>query len=479
MLKAYRRGGKDGGTDTDPVKSPPDPNAADRRGGNADGTSYTSPLDIPGRTVRWVFVVSLLAALIIGTLAMWLLMGWIWWIDLPGIEKKNIAEGFPGQAKNQNERALSITGYLLPHWKQDILNADTAMLKGLTEGFLVPERTDSAMALTVATLSHFLEGTQWVAKGDQPGKDTAIDTPHLKHHIIGDLGWIPNLTPVPADKLADELGLWPSLSEEAGQRDNHTWRRFIFMSAVQSLRDQLDGGLTKPRRLMLALGGTIQWLTFISAVWCLVLLGLLRLPWIKLQTRLVSGKGLPITLQGAAIWEMSNNEFARIDGGGIDGLRSFKGDYIAKRELKGLFIAPRLIKECDRLSTDTSSSIEQLVRERTAAYRDSVDLGEYEMINFLMWAAPTFGFIGTIFGIIGAMESAASIFSAATPVEQGIALDKVSSSLGTAFDTTFVALILLLPMTFLLARVRKQEANFFEELEQKAVSELPGQLRVE
>ena len=74
------------------------------------------------------------------------------------------------------------------------------------------------------------------------------------------------------------------------------------------------------------------------------------------------------------------------------------------------------------------------------------------------------------------MENAAGIFSAATPVEQAIALDKVSGALGTAFDTSFIALIWLVPMSYFVARTKKLEANLFEELEFESIGNLPPQL---
>ena len=108
-----------------------------------------------------------------------------------------------------------------------------------------------------------------------------------------------------------------------------------------------------------------------------------------------------------------------------------------------------------------------------AAYRRSVDEGEYEIINYLLWAVPTFGFLGTIFGIIGAMENAPEIVRAIGPIEQYAAIKKVGGYLGTAFDTTFVALMWVVPLSFLLARVRKSEADLFERLEFEANRHLP------
>ena len=43
-------------------------------------------------------------------------------------------------------------------------------------------------------------------------------------------------------------------------------------------------------------------------------------------------------------------------------------------------------------------------------------------------------------------------------------------------DTSFVALVLLVPMSLFLAWTKKVEANLFEELEHEAIKNLPPQL---
>ena len=186
------------------------------------------------------------------------------------------------------------------------------------------------------------------------------------------------------------------------------------------------------------------------------------MPWSKLQTDLAVNNHLPWDNIENEVWNIKTPYYGRLD---------------KEENYPGMFTVVRLIKDVLNISdSDKSISIYQAIRERVEAYRNSVDVGEYEIINFLIWATPTFGFIGTIFGIISAMENAAAIFAASTPIEQAIALDEVSVALGTAFDTSFIALIWLVPMSFFLARARKSEANFFEELEYEAIGNLPPQI---
>ncbi|QDV17767.1 hypothetical protein Pan153_24220 [Gimesia panareensis] len=64
-------------------------------------------------------------------------------------------------------------------------------------------------------------------------------------------------------------------------------------------------------------------------------------------------------------------------------------------------------------------------------------------LKYLLWAIPSIGFVGTVIGIGGALLNTMNV-DAVNPVEAAIAKSMVSSSIGVAFDTTLVALILSL-----------------------------------
>jgi len=411
-----------------------------------------SPLDIPGRTMLKSFIAAIIISIIVGNLFMFLLQYSIQY------SLSNIYHDEPKPENISKDTAFiyrAIVGELLPQIANRIESADPALKKSINENFKKGGITIEAIAL--------------LAGGQEIKKTTAV----LERKVIGEFSrsgfllWlIPVFEPESADKIVDEvLGLQKNYSEQPGQYGSLSWKRFIAVSAIQNIRDKLDNSITEPRRLLLAISGYIQWLTFIAAVWCLILLLALKLPWAKLQTQLVVEKKLPWHHnEGLNIWDIqaSDKYFSLLD---------------EKQHYPKMFIPVRLIKDLlNTKSVDKSASSYEIIRARIEAYRDSVDIGEYEIINFLMWAAPTFGFIGTIFGIISAMENASAIFTAAPPIDQSIALDKVSSNLGTAFDTTFVALIWLIPMSFYLAKTRKREANLFEELEFESIRNLPVQI---
>ncbi len=78
----------------------------------------------------------------------------------------------------------------------------------------------------------------------------------------------------------------------------------------------------------------------------------------------------------------------------------------------------------------------------------------YTMVRAFIWAVPILGFIGTVFGIGEAVNSFAVSVDAATDVEAiRTSLGGVTGGLGTAFETTLVALVvsilLMIPTNWL------------------------------
>jgi uncharacterized phage infection (PIP) family protein YhgE len=84
----------------------------------------------------------------------------------------------------------------------------------------------------------------------------------------------------------------------------------------------------------------------------------------------------------------------------------------------------------------------------------------------LIWAIPILGFIGTVLGL-GAAVSGFSEFLAGAADLSTIkeAIGGVTAGLGTAFDTTLLALILSVFLMFPLASVQRKEENLFVEVD--------------
>lgn len=87
------------------------------------------------------------------------------------------------------------------------------------------------------------------------------------------------------------------------------------------------------------------------------------------------------------------------------------------------------------------------------------------------------GFIGTVRGIMAALANADSIVLAGDRIEQAVAIGDVASTLGLAFATTLIALILNLFLSLWLARQATAEMRFVARVEREMVPLLQPALR--
>ena len=79
-------------------------------------------------------------------------------------------------------------------------------------------------------------------------------------------------------------------------------------------------------------------------------------------------------------------------------------------------------------------------------------------VNYLAWAIPAIGFLGTVRGLAGAMgQSRAKDQEVQEYIDKYI--DQVKDHLGTAFDCTFVALALSLVLMYFLHAVQRAEES--------------------
>ena len=86
--------------------------------------------------------------------------------------------------------------------------------------------------------------------------------------------------------------------------------------------------------------------------------------------------------------------------------------------------------------------------------------GSYTLLKVFIWALPILGFIGTVIGISGAVAGLAGSLENASDVSaiKG-ALNEVFAGLGTAFDTTLLALVLSLLIKVPASAMQKSEED--------------------
>lgn len=110
-------------------------------------------------------------------------------------------------------------------------------------------------------------------------------------------------------------------------------------------------------------------------------------------------------------------------------------------------------KVTDRLDTDTEAF-------------DLAQQNSYALPRILVWAIPILGFLGTVIGIGSAVGQFDTFLSKADDIDalrDGLA--NVTGGLGTAFDTTFLALSISLIVMLPLAAVERQEQRLLTQID--------------
>lgn len=120
-------------------------------------------------------------------------------------------------------------------------------------------------------------------------------------------------------------------------------------------------------------------------------------------------------------------------------------------------------------------------RELDAYFRARSDLDHadldtrYAMLRYLVWLIPTLGFIGTVLGIGGGISGFAVALEGAADFQAVRAeLPLVTGQLGTAFDTTLLALLLSVVVGLVQAQVRRQEEGVLDRLDGVCVDRVCG-----
>ena len=106
----------------------------------------------------------------------------------------------------------------------------------------------------------------------------------------------------------------------------------------------------------------------------------------------------------------------------------------------------------------------------------------YSMLNVFIWAIPILGFIGTVFGIGEAIGEFSGFIRSVNSVELGTqmrsALGGVTGGLSIAFNTTFLALMCVIPIMFFSSFLRKAEEDLLLMMEEYCLEEVLPHLHI-
>jgi biopolymer transport protein ExbB/TolQ len=119
-------------------------------------------------------------------------------------------------------------------------------------------------------------------------------------------------------------------------------------------------------------------------------------------------------------------------------------------------------------------------------YQAQIDLkkldASYTVLNVFLWAIPILGFIGTVLGIAQAVNEFADFIQTTDGgvqfnAQMRTALSGVTNGLGVAFNTTFIALVLVIPVMLIASLLQKSEEELLLAIEEFCLEELVPRMR--
>ena len=143
-----------------------------------------------------------------------------------------------------------------------------------------------------------------------------------------------------------------------------------------------------------------------------------------------------------------------------------------------------LLSRCRMLLAHDAKSLTDVNRinidEDAGLFEREYMRGSYALPRFMVWAIPIMGFIGTVWGI----SNGIAYFSEAMNVDSVAdvsstlkdSLPLVTNSLAAAFDTTFLALLLSVPLMLMMTWFEKAEENYLITLDELWLYEIKPKL---
>lgn len=197
------------------------------------------------------------------------------------------------------------------------------------------------------------------------------------------------------------------------------------------------------------------WVPFVTTFLMFWSLGILFLKWMQLreQREAMLLDVLPAELSEEITLDSLDRFVAHIHE--LPG--SSQESFLINRVLRGI--------EYFRIRRSAAETI-TMMESQSAIDANNV-AGSYTLVKVFIWALPILGFIGTVIGVSMAVASLAGNVDAADGVT-GLkgALDDVFGGLGTAFDTTLLALIMSMIVKIPAAALQKGEEDLITAVDE-------------
>jgi chemotaxis protein MotA len=225
-----------------------------------------------------------------------------------------------------------------------------------------------------------------------------------------------------------------------------------------------SGGSDGLERILILLGGDflnggyIQFLTFAAFFWGLIEVRYYMF-WTDFERKYLSVELLPGE-EHVVLGEMEVNK-----------IRLQVSDYLKKKKQESAsgsyFLLEIIKKACTKFRSDNSSESAFMIVESQSRINREKTESTQSGIRYLLWAIPSIGFVGTILGISQSLSIAGSGD-----------IDRITSALGVAFDTTLLALVLSLILMYLYHGLQEKNELLHHEIEEFVIENLINKIDV-
>ncbi|MGZ0171509.1 MAG: MotA/TolQ/ExbB proton channel family protein [Planctomycetales bacterium] len=131
------------------------------------------------------------------------------------------------------------------------------------------------------------------------------------------------------------------------------------------------------------------------------------------------------------------------------------------------FLINRVLRGIEHFRVRKSAAETVTMMESQSAIDANNVAGSYTILKVFIWALPILGFIGTVIGVSSAVAGLASSLDSATDMTamKG-SLNSVFAGLGTAFDTTLLALIMSMIVKIPTSALQKSEEDLITAVDE-------------
>lgn len=170
-----------------------------------------------------------------------------------------------------------------------------------------------------------------------------------------------------------------------------------------------------------------------------------------------------------------NDEFSSLDKGYLpereqyvinpDDVNAIKLQVIEQQKENSFILLDIINKACTKFRSNHNIGESLEVVKTLSDVNSKKFEGKQTLVRYIAWAIPSIGFIGTVLGIANALGAANEAMD-----PEGI--EHVTSLLMVAFDTTLIALLLNVVLTFSLNALGGKMETFFAQVEDYIIENL-------